>query len=127
MDLRVCDRVGTGRPKENPYRLRKYKALVEEAMRAPISVGMLKIDGKGIMETLHVQPGPRIGLLLNALFEEVIDDPAKNTKEVLEVRLVEINKLDDKTLREKAEAGKKSIEEAEKASVENIREKYHVK
>jgi poly(A) polymerase/tRNA nucleotidyltransferase (CCA-adding enzyme) len=53
MNLRICDRIGTGRPKENPYRLRKYKAMVEQAMHDPISVGMLKIDGKGIMEVTH--------------------------------------------------------------------------
>lgn len=28
MDLRVCDRIGTGRPKEDPYRLRMYKVVV---------------------------------------------------------------------------------------------------
>jgi hypothetical protein len=32
MDVRACDRIGTGRPKENPYRLRKYKAMIEEAL-----------------------------------------------------------------------------------------------
>jgi poly(A) polymerase/tRNA nucleotidyltransferase (CCA-adding enzyme) len=50
INIRICDRIGTGRPKENPYRLRKYKSMIEEALRDPVSVGMLKIDGKRIME-----------------------------------------------------------------------------
>src|SRR3989344_6258794 len=50
MNVRVCDRIGTGRPKEHPYRLRKYKSMVEEVMHDPLAVGMLKINGNRIME-----------------------------------------------------------------------------
>lgn len=127
MDLRVCDRVGTGRPKENPYRLRKYKALVEQALRDPISVGMLKIDGRGIMETLHMQPGPRIGHILHALFEEVVEKPELNTKDKLEEIVLELNKLSDDDLKKKAHAGKKALNDAEAASVSLILDKYNVK
>src|SRR5665811_1970689 len=42
MDIRECDRVGM-KKKEAPYRLRKYFAMIEEALRDPISVGQLKI------------------------------------------------------------------------------------
>jgi poly(A) polymerase/tRNA nucleotidyltransferase (CCA-adding enzyme) len=59
MNVRVCDRIGTGRPKENPYRLRKYKAMVEEAMADPVTVSMLKIDGQKIMEVGHLPAGPK--------------------------------------------------------------------
>ena len=38
IDLRKCDRIGTGRPKEQPYRLRKFKSMVEEVIRDPVSV-----------------------------------------------------------------------------------------
>jgi len=34
-----------GRPKEQPYRLRQYQAMMDEAMRSPISVKDLKING----------------------------------------------------------------------------------
>ena len=54
LNLRICDRIGTGRPKEQPFRFRKYKAMVEQALRDPISVGMLKTDGNHIMELFHV-------------------------------------------------------------------------
>ena len=46
MNIRICDRIGTGRPKEDPYRLRKYHSMIEEALRDPVSLSMLKIDGK---------------------------------------------------------------------------------
>jgi poly(A) polymerase/tRNA nucleotidyltransferase (CCA-adding enzyme) len=69
MNVRVCDRIGTGRPKENPYRLRKYKAMIEEALEGPVSVSMLKIDGARIMAICNMKPGPRIGWILHALFE----------------------------------------------------------
>ena len=68
--MRGCDRIGTGRPKENPYRLRKYKSMIEEVMRDPISVGMLKTDGQKIMALLKISPGPKVGQILNALLEE---------------------------------------------------------
>ena len=61
MNLRVCDRIGTGRPKESPYRLRKYQSMIEEVMADPISVGMLKIDGNVLIKKLQVSPGPKIG------------------------------------------------------------------
>src|SRR5690606_30924370 len=77
MNLRIADRIGTGRPKEEPYRLRKYYVMIEEALRSPVSVGMLAIDGKRIIEVTQETPGPRIGWILHALLEEVLEDPAK--------------------------------------------------
>ena len=79
LNLRMCDRIGTGRPKEQPFRFRKYKAMVEQTLRDPISVSMLKTNGNHIMEKFHEKPGPRIGFVLNALLEEVLDKPNLNT------------------------------------------------
>src|SRR3990167_3216639 len=84
MDVRESDRIGMGRPKANPYRLRKYKSMVEEALRDPISVKMLKIDGDKIMEVIQETPGPKIGLILNALMEEGLDNPKLNTIKYVE-------------------------------------------
>ncbi len=75
MNLRVADRVGTGRPKESPYRLRKYRSMIDEALHDPISVGMLKINGKDILELTNSNPGPKVGYILHILLEEVLDDP----------------------------------------------------
>jgi hypothetical protein len=127
MNIRICDRVGTGRPKENPYRLRKYKAMVEEALRDPISVGMLKIDGKGIMDVTHETPNPRIGLILHALLEEVLDDPKKNTEEFLVKRTLELAALPAAELKRLGEAGKEKKEQEDDKIVAELRKKHGVK
>lgn len=127
MNLRMCDRIGTGRPKEDPYRLRKYQAMIEEALRDPISVGMLKIDGNRIMEVTKSPAGPRIGNMLHALFDEVLDDPKLNTPEYLESRAIELNKLSDKELVELGKKGREKKEAEEAKNVGEIRGKYHVR
>ncbi|MDZ4227247.1 MAG: CCA tRNA nucleotidyltransferase [Patescibacteria group bacterium] len=125
LNLRVCDRIGTGRPKAHPFRLRKYMSMIDEAMRDPVSVGMLKMDGAKIME-LGEKPGPRIGWLLHALLEEVLDDPSKNTEEYLKKRSAELSKLSDDELKKLGEAGKDRRAEEDAAAIAELRKKHHV-
>ena len=127
MNLRGCDRMGMGRPKENTYRVRKYHAMVEEAMTAPISVGMLKIDGQTIMNVTHETPGPKIGFILHALLEEVLENPALNTEEYLKKRSKELIKLDIAELKALGEEGKEKKEREEEKKIEEIRKKHWVK
>jgi poly(A) polymerase/tRNA nucleotidyltransferase (CCA-adding enzyme) len=127
MNIRICDRIGTGRPKENPYRLRKYKAMVEEALRDPISVGMLKIDGKEIMKITKMEPNPKIGLILNALLEEVLEDPKLNTKEYLESKTLQFAKLPEIELKKLAAIGREKKAQAEEGEIAKIRGKHGVK
>ena len=126
LNLRICDRIGTGRPKEQPFRFRKYKAMVEQALRDPISVGMLKTDGEHIMSKFHVEPGPRIGWTLNALLEEILDDSAKNTEEYLDNRTAELLEMADDELKKLGESGKQKREAAEDEEVRQIMAKHHV-
>jgi tRNA nucleotidyltransferase (CCA-adding enzyme) len=126
MNLRICDRVGTGRPKENPYRLRKYTAMIDQVLMDPISVSMLKIDGKQLMEVLHVEPGPKIGFILNALLEEVMEDPTKNTTEYLSSMAMGLYELDIKDLKARAESGKKLRDDKEREVLNSILKKHHV-
>ncbi len=126
LNLRICDRIGTGRPKEQPFRFRKYKAMVEQALRDPISVGMLKTDGARIMEMFHVNPGPKIGWTLNALLEEILDDSAKNIEDYLDKRTSELLALSDEELKKLGESGKKKREAAEDEEIQHIMEKHHV-
>jgi poly(A) polymerase/tRNA nucleotidyltransferase (CCA-adding enzyme) len=126
MNLRICDRIGTGRPKENPYRLRKYKAMIEEALHDPISVGMLKIDGNTLIEELHVKPGPKIGHVLHALLEEALEDPKINTKELLLDKAKKLLELSDEELKKIGERGREKKEEEEEKSVKEIRTKHNV-
>ncbi|HEY4502520.1 MAG TPA: CCA tRNA nucleotidyltransferase [Candidatus Paceibacterota bacterium] len=127
LDLRICDRIGTGRPKEQPFRFRKYKSMVEEAMRDPITVGMLKINGGHLMEVTKEKPGPKIGFTLHALLEEVLDDPTKNTTEYLEKRSLELITLPIEELKIRGEKGREKRELAEEVEIQKLRDKYWVK
>jgi tRNA nucleotidyltransferase (CCA-adding enzyme) len=127
MNLRMCDRIGTGRPVEDPYRLRKYKAMIEEAVRAPISVKMLKIDGAKIMELTKIAPGPKVGMILNALMDEVLENPELNTEEYLEKKSLELISLSENELIELAQKGKIKKDEAEDEKIKEIRKKHNVR
>jgi putative nucleotidyltransferase with HDIG domain len=92
LNIRIADRLGSGRPAES-WRFNLFKEKVEEQLKpAPFSVNDLAIDGNDIMKTLSIKPGPEIGKILQALFEEVDDDRSKNTKEYLLKKSSEINK-----------------------------------
>lgn len=126
LELRTCDRIGTGRPKEQPFRFRKYKSMVDEALRDPISVAMLKIDGKKVIEILGDGPGPKVGWILHALLEEVLDEPKQNTPEYLEERAQELAKLPVRELQKVGEKGKGRREEEDEKEIEALRKKHHV-
>jgi len=127
MRIRVCDRKGMGRPKEKPYRLRKYESMVEEAMRDPVSVKMLKIDGNILMKDLKLQPGPAIGFILHALLEEVLEDPGLNDEKYLAKKALELSKLPLQDLKLIGEKGKVRKDEEEDMEIQEIRKKYWVK
>ena len=126
LNLRVCDRVGTGRPKEQPFRFRKYKAMVDEALRDPISVKMLKINGNRVIELTNEKPSKRLGFALHALLEEVLVDPTKNTEKYLETRVLELFKLPDAELEALAEAGKEKQAEEEAEALREIAREHNV-
>ena len=126
LNLRICDRIGTGRPKEQPFRFRKYKAMVDQARRDPISVAMLKTNGTHIMSVFHVKAGPIIGYALHALLEEVLDNADLNTKEYLNKRTEELLKMPEDELKKLGEAGKLRREAAEDEEIKHIMEKHHV-
>ncbi|KND50081.1 MAG: poly(A) polymerase [Parcubacteria bacterium C7867-008] len=126
LNLRICDRIGTGRPKEQPFRFRKYKAMVEEALRDPISVGMLKTDGSRLMNKFHMKPSPELGWILNALLEDVLENPARNTEEYLDIKTKELMALSTEKLKELGDSGKKKREEKESEELQKILEKHGV-
>jgi poly(A) polymerase/tRNA nucleotidyltransferase (CCA-adding enzyme) len=126
LNLRVCDRIGTGRPKEQPFRFRKYKAMVDEALRDPISVKMLKINGDKIMDISGEKPGKKLGYVLHALLEEVLIDPSKNQTEYLEAKALELYKLPEEELLKLAEAGKTKLAEEEQAALKAIAREHKV-
>ncbi|USN89173.1 MAG: HD domain-containing protein [Candidatus Nomurabacteria bacterium] len=126
LNLRVCDRIGMGRPKEEPFRFRKYKAMVDEALRDPISVKMLKIDGTRIMELSGEKPGRKLGYILHALLEEALEDSSKNTAEYLERRTLELLALSEEKLIALADAGKQKQAEEEALALKDIAREHRV-
>ena len=126
MDVRECDRVGM-KKKEAPYRLRKYFAMIEEALRDPISVGQLKINGEFMIKELGIAPGPRMGWILSALLEEVLDAPEKNTVEHLSDLVKSLNMLGDAELKTLGDRGKEKKEELEEEEVTKLHEKHGVR
>ena len=127
MDVRTCDRVGMGRPKETTYRLRKYHSMIEEALRAPTSVGMLKISGQEVLHETGLNPGPNIGYILHTLLNEALENPDLNNLEYLNKRAKELAKLSDLELKKLGEAGKEKKEQTEEQELGKIRAKYHVR
>ncbi|MFA6251222.1 MAG: HD domain-containing protein [Candidatus Paceibacterota bacterium] len=125
MNVRECDRVGM-KKKEAPYRLRKYHAMIEEVLHDPISVGQLAINGEMLINELHMKPGPRMGWILSALLEEVLDDPTKNKKEHLIELVKSLDMLGDDELKTLGERGKVKKEELEKEEVEKLHKKHGV-
>ena len=125
MNVRECDRVGM-KKKETPYRLRKYFAMIEEALRDPISVGQLKINGEFMIEKLRIKAGPRMGWILHALLEEVLDDPSKNTEEHLSELVKSLDMLPDDALRALGERGKEKKEELDEKEIGELHRKHGV-
>jgi poly(A) polymerase/tRNA nucleotidyltransferase (CCA-adding enzyme) len=124
INLRIADRLGMGRPKEKPYRLRTIEYMIEKVSKDPISVKMLKINGNDIMKLLLIQPSPKVGAILDVLLAEVIEDPKKNNKKYLENRVKELNEENLEILRKLA---KGKIEEKKEEEDLKIREKHWIK
>ncbi len=90
--LREGDIVGRGRdedPESELGELRRRIAVVS-AEDSATRVGDLAIDGRDVMRILGRGPGREIGILLERLLEQVLDDPSLNTPAHLERLLREI-------------------------------------
>lgn len=125
--VRICDRIGSGVPKAEPYKLRHFRFVIEKLSRDPISVKMLKVDGNDVMKIAEIQPGPKVGGLLNILLEEVLDDPKKNTKVYLRERIGQLSKMSDKELKVIADEAKHKSAGLEEEEVGKIKKKHWVK
>ncbi len=82
LDLREADRLGSGARKSS-WRLEEMKQRMISQLHQPFDVTDLAINGNDIMVALDLKPGPAVGTILNTLFEEVMEDPSKNTADYL--------------------------------------------
>jgi hypothetical protein len=100
--------------------------MIEKVKRDPLSPKMLALRGDDLMPLLKLPQSRRVGWILNALMEEVIDNPKKNDKKYLEKRAKELNKLDDGELQELFAQAQKKKREAEEEMDNDIKEKHRV-
>ncbi len=80
--LRRADRVGSG-AKETSWRWELFKRRVVEVQKQPFAVKDLKVNGRDVMKILEIKPGPRVGEVLNEIFDQVEQDPKLNKRELL--------------------------------------------
>jgi len=90
-DLRIADMLGNGMKQGFPFYLEEMRARIERilAESRALQVLDLAVDGRDVMRVLGIPPGPAVREALEALLEEVLDDPARNTREGLLARLEE--------------------------------------
>ncbi|MFH1566092.1 MAG: CCA tRNA nucleotidyltransferase [bacterium] len=125
--VREADRIGSGVPKAVPYKLRHLLYMIEKVKRDPVSPKMLAIDGSDIMRIAKLTPGPKVGTLLAILLEEVLDEPSKNTKDILTKRVEELSTLSPEELFKLESSAENRKEEFEKGIEEDMKEKFYVK
>jgi poly(A) polymerase/tRNA nucleotidyltransferase (CCA-adding enzyme) len=127
LKVREADRIGSGVKKAVPYRLRHMLFMIEKVKRDPLSPKMLALNGDELMPLLNLPQSMRIGWILNALLEEVLDDPKKNEKKYLEKRAKELNKLSDEALKKLMESAREKKKELELKADEEIKKEFRVK
>lgn len=90
MDLRIGDRLGGGTQVAESWRLKKFKERVASELNPPFSINDMAIDGNDIMTELKIEPGPKVGKLLNKLFAEVDENLELNNRDYLLKRIHEL-------------------------------------
>ncbi|HOE15700.1 MAG TPA: HD domain-containing protein [Candidatus Paceibacterota bacterium] len=128
--LREADRIGSGCPKALPFRLRHFMFRIEKILKdlqgETPSLKMLKVNGNDLMKNIDIEPGPKLGFILNILLEEVLDDISKNTKEYLLQKAKELNNKDIQELKELSEKARDRYNQILNEEEAEIKRKYYV-
>lgn len=82
IDLRKADRIGSG-ARPTSWRFELFKKRLMEVQKEPFKITDLKINGNDIMKLLNIKPGPKIGEILQKIFDEVETGKVKNEREEL--------------------------------------------
>ena len=126
LQVRMADRIGSGVPKAEPYKLRHLKYIIEKVSQDPISVKKLEVGGRDVMKVLGIQSGPRIGKILYVLLGIVLTDPKKNKKDFLEKEIKKLGKLPEEELDFLGQRAVKERESLEMKRDEMTKKKYWV-
>ena len=80
--LRRADNLASGAGAAGDQDQRDLERRVSEELRdrGAMSAASLVVDGHDLQRELGLEPGPRIGLLLDELLEAVLDDPSRNQR-----------------------------------------------
>ena len=126
LEVRQSDRIGSGVPKAEPYKLRYLRYTFEKVSQDPISPKTLKVSGDDVMRILNVLPGPKVGHVLSYLLGQVLSDPKKNVLPYLEKEIERLGQMSDEELEKLARKAKEEIEKIETKRDEMTRKKYWV-
>jgi poly(A) polymerase/tRNA nucleotidyltransferase (CCA-adding enzyme) len=126
LQIRMADRIGSGVPKAEPYKLRHLKYIIEKVSQDPISVKLLKVGGNDVMKISSISPGPKIGQILDILLGYVLEDPKKNDKEFLEKEIIRLGKISEDKITSLAEEARQEREKLETKRDEMTKKKYWV-
>lgn len=126
LQVRMADRIGSGCPKAEPYKLRHLRYLMEKTALDPITPKMIKVNGKDIMDILKVAPGPIVGNVLDVLLSRVLEDPAKNDRAYLESEIKRLGGLSESELEAAAAAAKNQVGAVETKRDQMTKKKYWV-
>ena len=90
-DLRIADALGNGKRGAFPVALDVMRRRIEDLLAASrvLRVTDLAVDGSDVMRILGLPPGREVGVTLERLLDEVLENPSRNRKEWLEARLEE--------------------------------------
>jgi poly(A) polymerase/tRNA nucleotidyltransferase (CCA-adding enzyme) len=126
LQVRMCDRIGSGVPKAEPYKLRHLKYLIEKVSRDPLSVKMLKVTGNDVISQLGISPGPKVGYILDILLRYVLDDPKKNVTKWLSQKMSQLAECNIVTLEKMSQSARKEREDLEMKKDKMTKKKYWV-
>ncbi|MBI4037926.1 CCA tRNA nucleotidyltransferase [Candidatus Curtissbacteria bacterium] len=92
MALRVGDRLGGGLQQPESWRLKLFRKRIGDVLKKPFTVRDLKVNGIDVMKELSIGPGPKVGEILQKLFDEVVEDKNKNNRALLLKRIKTLGK-----------------------------------
>ncbi|HNZ83663.1 MAG TPA: CCA tRNA nucleotidyltransferase [Candidatus Pacearchaeota archaeon] len=126
MNVRMADRIGSGCPKAEPYKLRHLKYLIDKVSQDPISAKMIKINGNDLIGLLNIPPSKKIGNILEILLADVLNNPKLNDKKILQDMAISLAGLSEEELEKRAEKARQEIEKVEIKRDTMTKEKYWV-
>jgi putative nucleotidyltransferase with HDIG domain len=126
LQLRMADRIGSGVPKAEPYKLRHLKYIIDKVSQDPVSVKMLKVSGDDIMKILGIKPGPKVGQILDILLGYVLEEPDKNKRDFLEKEVRKLGELAEQDLQKQAQTARLERNKIETKRDEMTKHRYWV-